>query len=195
MTDGRFILVCDGFVNAADCERVVGLAERGHWYPSLVDNRFGTTVLDIARTSSSLMFASIADAWSQRWVESVEASLATVAGVDPTGLEPWQLTRYRRGERYGYHLDAGTRRGETGSNRKRTIMIVLEEPGRGGATHFRALGKTIRPRLGRLVIWPNLLEHSRRDYAMVHAGRPVWQGRKTIMTTWEHENVYHPQGR
>jgi prolyl 4-hydroxylase len=123
-------------------------------------------------------------------LEAVEARLSAQFFISANRLEPWQMTRYRRGDGFDYHLDCGSHAGHLTGERVRTILIVIEEPAQGGATHFRALRTNVRPRLGRLLVWNNLLPTGRCNHAMIHAGRPVWRGRKTILTTFEHELPY-----
>ena len=181
------ILVVDDFLPAADCARLLDEQKRGQWIDSVVANAGGGAMTGGGRHSESLVlsgYSGRADALLRR----IERRLAQLAGIRPTHLEPWQMTRYRRGERYDYHVDCGVR--HPSGERVRTILIVLEQPARGGATHFRALGRTVRPCVGRLVAWSNLLPNGRCNHAMIHSGRPVWQGRKTILTTWEHVRPY-----
>jgi prolyl 4-hydroxylase len=120
----------------------------------------------------------------------VELSLADLLCLDLKSLEPWQMIRYRRAGAYDYHLDCGAWSGHPSGERAQTVMLILEQPKRGGATHFRALARTIRPLAGRLVVWRNLLPNGACNHAMIHSGRPVWQGRKTILITWERQHPY-----
>lgn len=181
------ILVVDDFLSPADCAHMLEEQTRGEWIDSVVANASGGAMRGGGRYSDSLVlseYSGRADALLRR----IERRLAQLAGIRPAHLEPWQMTRYRRGERYDYHVDCGIR--HPSGERMRTILIVLEQPACGGATHFRALGRTVRPCAGRLVAWSNLLPNGRCNHAMIHAGRPVWQGRKTILTTWEHVRPY-----
>jgi hypothetical protein len=121
---------------------------------------------------------------------TLERRLAADWGSRPGHLETWQMSRYRRGDYFDYHLDCGAYGRHPSGERERTFLVVLEAPAQGGSTHFRALGLTVRPVPGRLIVWRNLLPSGRCDHGMVHSGRPVWQGRKTILTTWEHERPF-----
>lgn len=181
------ILVFDDFVSPAECARMLEEQTRGQWIDSVVANANGGAMSGGGRYSDSLVL----DGYSGRadaLLRNIERRLAHSVGIRPAHLEPWQITRYRRGDRYDYHVDCGIR--HPSGERVRTILIVLEQPARGGATHFRALQRTVRPCAGRLIVWSNLLPNGRCNHAMIHAGRPVWQGRKTILTTWEHVRPY-----
>lgn len=184
------VVVLDAFVPAADCARMLAEAGQGVWVGSPVEGAIDWRTEGSGRTSESLMLGQGFGPWATRWLRRVEQKLQRALGVDPGCLEPWQMTRYRRGEAYDYHLDCGAWAHHPSGERARSILIVLEEPLRGGATHFRAQSLTVRPRVGRLVVWRNLLPGGACDHGMIHSGRPVWQGRKTILVTWERQHPY-----
>lgn len=161
-----------------------------HWIPSAVEP-FGEGVPTGAsgRRSESLPQSAFSDA-ARRWVCGLEQRVTQALGVALNRLEPWQATRYGPGDLFDYHLDCGAWACHPSGERARTLLIVMEQPVRGGATHFRALGRRIRPIAGRLVSWQNLLPTGRCNHAMIHAGCPIRQGRKTILTTWERQRPY-----
>lgn len=185
---GAPVTVMDDFISANDCRRMLAETARGKWFKSQVQAQ-RSRVGSLDRTSESLMLPSYS-AWAKTCLRRIECRLAAFLRVDPSRLEPWQITRYRRGEYYDYHLDCGAWARHPSGERVRTVMIVLQAPVRGGATHFRALARSVRPVAGRLIAWENLLDTGGCNHAIIHAGRPVWQGCKTILTTWEHERPY-----
>jgi hypothetical protein len=184
------ITVVDDFLSLADCRRLLNETNSGEWVGSAVAYASGGSKITTGgRRSYSLVLPAYVD-WAEAQLRVIECRLAAMFGVQPRNLEPWQMTRYRRGDSYDYHVDCGAWARHPSGERNRTILIVLEQPSRGGATHFRALRQTIRPLPGRLVVWRNLLPTGMCNYAMIHSGRPVWQGRKTILTTWERQRPY-----
>ncbi|MCD9033019.1 2OG-Fe(II) oxygenase [Luteimonas sp. Y-2-2-4F] len=184
---GDAIVVVDGFLSPVECRSLLDEQARGEWVDSVVANAVGGAMHGGGRHSDSLVLPGYG-ATAARLLCGIEQRLQAAFGVAPSHLEPWQMTRYRRGGVYDYHVDCGVP--HPSGERERTILIVLEPPVRGGATHFRALRRTVRPLAGRLVVWRNLLPSGRCNHAMVHSGRPVWQGTKTILTTWEHPRPY-----
>jgi prolyl 4-hydroxylase len=184
------VAVVDDFLSAAECTRLLAQAKAGEWVASSIVEPDGTSRLTGGGRRSGSLILPACSRWATAKLRDVETRLSTRFGIEARNLEPWQFTRYRRGDFFDYHLDCGAWADHPSGERKRTILIVLEQPLRGGATHFRALGKTIRPLVGRLVVWHNLLPTGRCNYAMIHSGRPVWQGRKTILTTWERQRPY-----
>ncbi len=185
--DDRIIVVND-FLSPLQCQHLLGEQDAGEWIASTVARGRGSTVTGGGRKSDSLVLPGNAS-MTNALVHEMECRLQAMFGIRPADLEPWQMTRYRRGDAYDYHLDCGVP--HPSGERKRTLLIVLEQPARGGATHFRALNRSIQPLVGRFVLWRNLLPNGRCNHAMIHAGRPVWQGCKTILITWEHLRPYH----
>jgi hypothetical protein len=62
-------------------------------------------------------------------------------------------------------------------NRVVTWMFYLNDVDEGGETEFLYLNKRIKPRTGRLVIWP-------ASYTHAHRGNPPLTGEKYIITSW-----------
>jgi prolyl 4-hydroxylase len=182
------VRVIDDFITAGDRRRMLSETARGQWFRSPVETQFGR-VAGAERTSESLIILNYS-AWAKDWLQGVEHKLAAILQVDPSRLEPWQIARYRRGGFYDYHLDCGRWGRHPSGERARTLIIVLEAPVRGGATHFRALAQSVLPIAGRLIAWKNLLDTGHCDHSMIHSSRPVWQGRKMILITWERERTY-----
>ena len=124
----------------------------------------------------------------------LEAKLTRALGIDPALGEPIQGQRYAPGQEFKPHTDtfepggADFYRycGEQGQ-RTWTAMIYLNEPAEGGATRFRALGKSIQPETGKLVAWNNLLLDGSPNPATIHQGMKVRAGTKTIVTKWYRE--------
>jgi prolyl 4-hydroxylase len=169
------------------------IARGGRWSESPVAHLPGTDRLSAATgRSSSTLLATELGPWFQEQLRLIESALEAL-GVELPNLEPWQVTRYLCGEAYDYHLDCGCWGDHPSGERKRTIMLYLQEPQSGGATHFRALNQTIEALAGRLLAWYNLLPNGNCNHAMIHSSLPVRRGCKMILTTWEHQTrfVHH----
>jgi hypothetical protein len=147
------------------------------------------TTAATGRNSSTLIAAGLGPSVVQE-LRKLEKSLKEVFAIEPINLEPWQLTRYKLGEAFDYHLDCGYWKNHPSGERRRTIIIYLQQPLRGGSTHFRGLNLEISPQVGRLVLWHNLLPNGNGNHAMIHCSQPVSQGCKVVLTTWEHEAPY-----
>lgn len=65
-----------------------------------------------------------------------------------------------------------------------TFMIYLNDVEEGGETVFPKYGVKIKPKIGRAVVWLNLLPDGEGDHETLHWGTPVEKGEKLIITKW-----------
>jgi prolyl 4-hydroxylase len=127
-------------------------------------------------------------------VAEVRSRLAGLTGIPLAHAEPLQGQRYAPGQEFRPHTDTFNPGGadyfihcaEAGQ-RSWTTMIYLNEPEDGGATRFKAIGKTVRPEAGKLLAWNNLLPDGTPNEATLHQGMKVRQGTKYILTQWYRE--------
>ena len=54
----------------------------------------------------------------------------------------------------------------------------------GGATDFRMVNLSIPPQAGALLVWNNMKPDGRPNPRTLHAGMPVTQGVKYVLTRW-----------
>jgi prolyl 4-hydroxylase len=132
--------------------------------------------------------------WRDPVVGDVDAKIAKLLGLPLSSSEPLQGQRYAPGQEFKPHTDTfepggydfylhTTDRGQ----RTWTAMIYLNEPENGGATRFKAVGKTIQPETGKLLAWNNLLPDGRPNPATLHQGMKVRSGTKYVLTKWFRE--------
>jgi len=71
-----------------------------------------------------------------------------------------------------------------------TALLYLNDvgPELGGATRFTKLGIDVRPKKGRLVLWPSVLDEdlARPDRRTDHEARPLKGGGKWCANVWIH---------
>ena len=127
-------------------------------------------------------------------VAMVDAAISALLGIPLDRAEPIQGQLYAPGQEFKPHTDTFepakadyyVHCADTG-NRSWTAMIYLNEPDEGGATRFKAIAKTIRPEIGTLLAWNNLLPDGRPNPATLHQGMKVRRGTKYIVTKWFRE--------
>lgn len=127
-------------------------------------------------------------------VAQVQSKLSALTGIPLTHAEPLQGQRYVTGQEFRPHTDTFNPGGadyfihcaEAGQ-RSWTATIYLNQPEEGGATRFKAIGKTIQPEIGKLVLWDNLLPDGTPNEATLHQGMKVRKGTKYILTQWYRE--------
>ncbi len=129
-------------------------------------------------------------------VAAVNVAIEHLLGIAPGHGEAIQGQRYAPGQEFKPHTDTFepgkadyfAHCVDTG-NRSWTAMIYLNLPEGGGATRFKAIGKTIRPETGKLVAWNNLLSSGQPNPATLHQGMKVRRGTKYIVTKWFRERA------
>jgi len=129
--------------------------------------------------------------WRDPVVGDVDRKIADLLGLSLAAGEPLQGQRYAPGQEFKPHTDTFEPGGydylvHTADSGQRTwtAMIYLNEPEDGGATRFKAIGKTIQPETGKLLAWNNLLPDGRPNPATLHQGMKVRRGMKYVLTKW-----------
>lgn len=121
--------------------------------------------------------------------------VAERCGCDWRCCEPINLLRYPAGGEYRLHHDCFEHDPLTTSSANRahvnqrstTAIIYLNDDFDGGATAFPALALAVQPVAGQLLQFANLRD-DRPDPQMRHAGEPIRQGEKRILTFWFREH-------
>jgi len=129
--------------------------------------------------------------WRDPLVARVDRAIADLLGLDLAASEPIQGQRYAPGQEFKPHTDTFEPGGydyhvHTAAMGQRTwtAMVYLNAPEEGGATRFKAIGKTIQPEAGKLLAWNNLLPDCSPNPATIHQGMKVRRGVKYVVTKW-----------
>ena len=130
-------------------------------------------------------------------VADIETRIANMLGIDRSWGEPLQGQKYEVGQEFKAHADFfyvdqpyWAEYEPQGGQRTWTAMIYLNEPGGGGGTGFTYLDVTIKPRLGRILIWNNMATDGSPNPWTQHEGQPVENGVKYIVTKWYRERTF-----
>lgn len=130
-------------------------------------------------------------------VRELEARLLALNGIDPAFGEPCQGQRYDVGQEFKPHTDYFAPGGEDyakycsiAGQRSWTFMIYLNEVEAGGATRFKAVGKTFQPETGKLVCWNNRRPDGSVNPNTLHHGMKVRKGIKYVITKWYREKEW-----
>ncbi|CAN5234711.1 hypothetical protein BH24PSE1_BH24PSE1_06430 [soil metagenome] len=179
------LFVVRGFLDAATCARLIELVDARR-RPSEIADDIGVANF---RTSETCDLD-----WRDPLVGRVDSKIANLLGLELSASEPLQGQRYAPGQEFKPHTDTFEPGGydyyvhtaQTGQ-RTWTAMVYLNEPEDGGATRFKAVGKTIQPQAGKLVTWNNLLADGTPNPATLHQGMKVRRGVKYVITKWFRE--------
>ena len=130
-------------------------------------------------------------------VADLDTRLSALSGIDRAYGEILQGQRYAVGQEFKAHTDYFEPGGQdferytsVAGQRSWTFMIYLNEPEAGGATRFKAVGKTIQPETGKLVAWNNRRADGSVNPATIHHGMKVRAGTKYVITKWYREKPW-----
>lgn len=176
------------FLDAPLCQELIALIEANH-RPSTIADANGDTAF---RTSSTCELDP-----GEAAVRALAERLNTVSGIDPAHAEPLQGQRYEEGQEFKAHTDyfepggADFARFCTRSGQRTwTFMVYLNTVAAGGATRFKAIGKTVQPEAGKLLAWNNRLPDGGCNPATLHHALKVRKGRKYVITQWYRERPW-----
>jgi prolyl 4-hydroxylase len=79
---------------------------------------------------------------------------------------------------------------KTGGQRVATLVMYLNTPEEGGATHFPELDLEVKARKGSAVYFEYMNKVGQIDSRSLHAGMPVLAGEKWIATKWLRQSNY-----
>ncbi|WP_100655740.1 prolyl hydroxylase family protein [Alteromonas flava] len=124
--------------------------------------------------------------------------LEKLTGISRARGESMNLLRYENGQQYKPHYDAIVGQGPhfeqilaDGGQRMRTAITYLSKGYIGGETQFPRLGMQVNATIGDVLVFDNLDESGNVDRDSYHAGAPVTEGTKWILTKWIRESATH----
>lgn len=125
------------------------------------------------------------------FIRMLQRRIDDLLGMDPHHGETIQGQRYSVGQEFRPHFDYFSKRhgltgAETvrGGQRSWTAMVYLNNVESGGSTDFPQIPLSIPPQAGALLTWNNMQPDGRPNPKSLHAGRPVLQGTKYVLTKW-----------
>lgn len=105
--------------------------------------------------------------------------------------EQLQVVNYQPGGFFRPHYDACEgdenfckRMNEPNGPRYLTILIYLNDDFTGGETIFPQINKTVKPKLGKAIIFQNVDERGVIIKKAIHGGEPVKSGEKWVANKW-----------
>jgi len=184
----NFIGVYDNYITAEECNKAINLYEDQNKFNNTL-NRISFEKVSILQKQDQQFFAlpSNIDVW---WEElktmMFNFDLAWKHYIKNTGADdaygvPFHFTQLKLQKTLpteGYHLwhiEHG--KGFENESRAFVFSIYLNDVEDGGETEFLHFSKRVKPKTGRIVIWP-------ASFPYVHRGNPPLSGEKYILTSW-----------
>ena len=181
-TDKAEIFAFGNFLTPKECQRLVTMIDLTAKPSALYDQDYASGF----RTS----YSGNLDPYDP-FVMSVSRRIDDLLGMkQPTG-ESIQGQRYMPGQEFKPHNDwfytdqpYWQNERKRGGQRSWTAMAFLNKVDKGGATHFSNVGVSINPQPGVLLVWNNALPDGSPNPDTLHAGTPVEEGMKYVITKW-----------
>lgn len=187
------VALCDNLLSQAECAEMMDLAgSRGLLPSTVVDEASGAAIPHPERTSAGVMFQRA----ETPLVARIEQRLANLTQWPRENGEGLQILRYRKGQEYRPHFDSfpggagGGRHTARGGQRVNTVLVYLKSPLRGGGTCFPEAGLTLCPPPGSAILFRNVDAAGARAPTSLHAGLPVVEGEKVVLTYWQRADAF-----
>lgn len=180
------MLVAPNFLDSNECEILVRLIDANRRRSEVADG------VAVSRTSETCIFDAATPI-----IQLLDLRLSLFLGVAPELGEPIQGQRYGVGQEFKLHHDyfephhpeERTHTQRCGQ-RTWTAMIYLNEPEQGGETFFHYLDHAFKPETGTMLCWNNIGPGGLSNPHTLHAGQPVLEGTKYIVTKWFREKPW-----
>ncbi len=185
----NFIGVYDNYITKEDCEKAIKLYEQQNKFKNTV-NRIGSEKTPILKKQDQQYFASHEniDVWWENlkpMIFNLEMAFKhydeNTAASQAYSNFPFQFTNLKIQKTLpteGYHvwhIEHG--KGYENEARAFVFSIYLNDVEEGGETEFLHFSKRVKPKKGRIVIWP-------AAFPYLHRGNPPLSGEKYIITSW-----------
>lgn len=181
-TDKAEIFAVADFLSPAECMRFMALIDQVA-RPSELHK---TAYVAKFRTSYSGNFDP-----DDPLVKGISRRIDDLLGIDSTFGERIQGQRYLPGQEFKPHNDwfytdqeYWKEERKRGGQRCWTAMAFLNHVEAGGHTHFTEVGASIEPKPGVLLVWNNATPDGEPNFDTMHAGTPVIEGEKYVLTRW-----------
>lgn len=199
-----WVVTFDNFLTPHECQVLIDLGYKYGYKRSRdvgAQNFDGTFegVESKGRTSENAWCSQHEGCRQHDVVQNVMNRMGAVMGIAPENSEDLQLLKYEVGQFYNAHHDYIPHQVERQCGpRILTFFLYLSDVEDGGGTDFPKLGIEVKPKVGRALLWPSVLNSRpmEQDHRTTHAALPVKAGTKFAANGWIHMYDYlSPQAR
>jgi hypothetical protein len=184
----NFIGIYDNYITKEECNKAIKLYENQNKFNNTV-NRIGFEKASVLQKQDQQYFANGAnvDVWWEdlksmmvnfdlAWNHYIKNTGADEAYGVPFNFTDLKIQKTLPTEGYHvWHIEHG--KGFYNEPRAFVFSIYLNDVEDGGETEFLHFSKRVKPKAGRIVIWP-------AAFPYIHRGNPPLSGEKYILTSW-----------
>ena len=175
------IYVIDNFFSDEDCEELIADTIKKNELIESPLTRYNPDEPNF-RTSKTAMFK------DNKLHNYIENKILQQTQIKENIPEMGQIQYYKVGNEFKAHWDFFDPDIDwtflNNGQRTWTCMVYLNDVLDGGETFFTNLNQKIKPKKGRAVIWCNLFDDGTLNRETMHAGLPIKDGEKWIITKW-----------
>ena len=184
----NFIGVYDNYIIKEECNKAIQLFENQNKFNNTV-NRIGFEKASVLQKQDQQYFAGSNNLniwWEELKPMILNFDMAWKHYIKNTGAQdaygvPFHFTELKIQKTLpteGYHVwHIEHNKGYHNEARAFVFSIYLNDVEDGGETEFLHYSKRVKPKTGRIVIWP-------AGFPYVHRGNPPLSGEKYILTSW-----------
>jgi hypothetical protein len=185
----NFIGVYDGFITEEECKKAIQLYEEQDKFQKTL-NRISSEKTSVLRKQDQHLFCNHTNVevwWEQLKVMMYNFDIAWKNYCEYTGaleslnkekLDYTVLKIQKTLPTEGYHIWHLEYGGQIDTSKRAFVFsIYLNDVEEGGETEFLHFSKRVKPKTGRIVIWP-------AAFPYLHRGNPPLSGEKYILTSW-----------
>lgn len=194
VTDAPYIARYPGFLSAAECDYLIGMATPQLAPSRIFDPSTGESRPDPYRTSYT---ASLFPLNQDLVTYAIDLRIAHSVGLPASHGEMLSILAYAPGQEYRAHYDTltddngmGTVELSRSGQRVATFLIGLNGWYKGGETSFPKAGMKARLSVGEGLFFRNTDAEAVPDPNSLHAGLPVTRGMKWLASKWIREKPY-----
>ena len=191
------VLEIDGLLSSEECDDLIEYSKNKGLSDSVVlsNNLENETYLDTKNRTSKTLW--IKD--SEHKVAMIVAKLSEkLSGYPINTQESLQIAHYDVNGKFNAHYDACVSTSQeycdkinrNAGQRLATLLIYLNDDFEGGETVFTKIGKVVKPKKGKGILFWNTTTDEQIIPESIHRGNPVIKGEKWICTKWSHPRRY-----
>ena len=180
-----WVVSFDTFLSDEEADSVIQVGGRGGWGRSMAGDG-----VQAVRTSSTA-WCDHKTCGADPVLASIRKRIANLTLVPERNAEHLQVLKYETGQFYKTHHDQNSPTTSAWGPRMYTFFMYLNDAPGGGETHFPQLNISIKPKRGRALLWPSVLDAdpNERDFRTEHEAVTVTEGRKCAATYWLHSHA------